>query len=252
MDVVRTQQGDERALLTMTRYLQLPADERPTQLWCAGTADQGSCRGQAFPKSLAGTAISPHFASLHHAPGCDHAAPSPSTALSRQTRPTPDSAVLHLIAASPPQAHFPVPALPPNRRNRTGPRAGLRTALRALTSAGLPDELLVQWRQQPPRLAYEFFIHLNSASIVRDEPRGYWGRVATVTRHKQTGSTHLSPRTGARIVVDTATTAALELRSPDLFAVVPDSTVLAVGPLRRARSGRLYVLITQPGLIAWL
>lgn len=252
MDVALTQRGTDGALLTIAEYLQLPPHQRPTRLWCAGTATHGPCQGPAFPKALTGAAIAPHFASLHHAPGCDHAAPSP-TDLSRLSDEAPETVVLHLVAnadTKQPTRHDTYAQRP--RYEQSDPHAGLRSALRALTGSGLPDELLVQWRKQPPLLAYKFFIHLDSAATVCDEPRGYWGRVATLAHHEQTRSTHLTPRTGARIVVDAATSATLQLHAPHVARTLPDASILAIGPLRRARSGRLYVLVRDPGALAWL
>jgi hypothetical protein len=251
MDVAQTQRGAERSLLTIAQYLQLPPHQRPTELWCAGTADHGPCQGPAFPKALDGAVTTPHFASLHHAPGCDHAAPSP-TALSRLHHEAPETVVLHLVATPATPQSAPRPAHPHHRHEPHDPRASLHSALRALTGSGLPDELLVQWRQQPPLLAYKFFIHLNSAATARDEPRGYWGRIATVTHHERTRSTHLTPRTGARIVIDAATSVTLQLHEPDTAQTLSDAAILAIGPLRRARSGSLYVLVREPGAIASL
>lgn len=250
MDVAQTQHGSERALLTIAQYLQLRPHQRPTELWCAGTADHGPCQGPAFPKALDGAVIAPHFASLHHAPGCDHAAPSP-TDLSRLSDEALETVVLHLVATAVTPQPTARPAHADNRHERPDPRASLRSALRALAGSGLPDELLVQWRQQPPLLAYRFFIHLDSTTTVCEEPRGYWGRIATVTHHEPTGSTHLIPRTGARVVIDAATSATLQLHEPHTAQALSGAAILAIGPLRRARSGRLYVLIRQPGAITW-
>src|SRR5690606_16549964 len=251
MDVALTQRGTDGALLTITDYLRLAPHQRPTRLWCAGTATHGPCQGPAFPKAVTGAVVAPHFASLHHAPGCDHAAPSP-TDLSRLSDEAAETS-LHLVASAVP-THPPrrVPHAHHPRHEGSDPRAGLRSALRALTGSALPDELLVQWRHQPPLLAYKFFIHLDSATTVCDEPRGYWGRIATVTHHEQTRSTHLNPRTGARVVVDAPTSTNLQLHDPHVARALPDAAILAIGPLRRARSGRLYVLIRDPGSITWL
>lgn len=251
MDVAQTQHGAQRALLTIAQYLRLPPHQRPTDLWCAGTARHGPCQGLAFPKALDGAVIAPHFASLHHAPGCDHAAPSP-TDLSRLSDEAPESVVLHLVATAVTPQLSPRPVHAHRRHERPDPRASLRSALRALTGSGLPEELLVQWRQQPPLLAYKFFIHLGSAATVCEGPRGYWGRIATVTHHEQTGSTHLTPRTGARIVIDAATSATLQLHVPRTAQALSERAVLGIGPLRRARSGRLYALVREPGALAWL
>src|SRR3546814_16238547 len=96
MDVAQTQHGAARALLTIAQYLGLPPHQRPTDLWCAGTADHGPCQGPAFPKALDGAVIAPPFASLHHAPGCDHTATSPPD-LPRLADAAQRSAVMTLV-----------------------------------------------------------------------------------------------------------------------------------------------------------
>src|SRR5690606_2971101 len=60
MDVALTQRGTDGALLTITDYLRLAPHQRPTRLWCAGTATHGPCQGPAFPKAVTGAAERGH------------------------------------------------------------------------------------------------------------------------------------------------------------------------------------------------
>lgn len=239
-------------LITIDQYVARPTDQRPVALWCAGTAADGQpCAGAAFARALRGGPIAPHFASLHHKPGCDHAAPR-SALQPGSINPIVDTTPLQLIAAGNASVGPHWPRSTARRDLNRGPRASLRTALRALAGDGLPPKLRVQWQDQRPMLAYEFFIHLASASTPTGAPRSYWGHVSGAHHHEPTRSIHLTPRVGARIVITESACKSLGLQAADAQTTLVGITALAIGPLRRSRSGRLYVLAAQPSEIVWL
>lgn len=255
MDIAATEVEGRPVLITIEEYLANPVDQRPAALRCAGTATGGQpCAGAAFARALRGGPIAPHFASLHHKPGCDHSAPRPALKPGSIT-PNVDTIPLQLIAA-PRHGNASVEPRWPSSTARNGlnrsSRANLRTALRALAADDLPPELRVQWQDQRPLLAYEFFIHLASASTPRGTPRAYWGHISSAHHHEPTRSIHLIPRVGARIVITESTYKSLDLHAADAQTTLVGITALAIGPLRRSRSGRLYVLAAQPSEIVWL
>lgn len=249
MDVAVVEQDGQPTLLTISQYLALSASERPSHLRCAGMADSRRCGAAVFPKAIRGGLIAPHFASLHHLDGCDHATRPHSSRLhsDRALDPSPEPLRLTAIPGATNTCAPSNPALTGARS--AAPRASLRTVLRVLTGHGLPPELRVQWHQNPPLLAYEFFIHLASATTPQEQPRGYWGQIHHVHRHQQTRSVHLVPRQGPPIVIGAGTCDEVVPPSP---AALTGAAILAVGPLRRSRSGALYVLVRQPSVVVWL
>ena len=218
-------------------------------LLCAGTARGTPCHGAAFAKATGPGPISPHFASRHHAQDCDHAATRPTDTCRHpdHAQPSAEPTVLQLTgSATHPSSTRTTGRGLTARREDGAAHASLHSALQALRSDGIPPGLLVQWRSARPRPAWEFFIHLDSATREQTEPSGYWGIIQRVYRHQGTGSLHVLPRAGARIVIAREAVADLPLLDESLAG----RWVLAVGALRRARSGHQYVLVTQATAIA--
>lgn len=266
MQVAESVTGPTRGLISIGHYLQLEATERPTTLRCAGTdADGRPCAGRAFAKALDSTAKSPHFAAIDHNTGCDEARSRPPTTKpaldSRPRRPERAVAVVTLTANRPPQHAFTHPVPPtgatgvrtrgevpwPDQRTR---HSLLHDALRVLLGRGYRPGELISWRRSDPMPAELFFIHLDAVNGLDDRSRGYWGQIEQAIRFGPTGAVHLQPRHGPRVVLPRAMATHLGLTDSAILATLPGQCILAIGTVRKSRTGHLYVLVNDRSAFA--
>ncbi|CAM3767859.1 hypothetical protein OCAE111667_25315 [Occultella aeris] len=264
MQVAVSIAGPGHGLISIGRYMQLEPSDRPANLRCAGAGIDGRrCGGHAFAKALGSTAKAPHFAAMDHIEGCDEArahssahdaiwatSPEGEDRIITRITLTPDLPGRHTRAASSPSlpgaadVQAGVRPSPTVRRPRRSP---LRGALRVLIGRGYPPDYLISWGSRDPMPAEVFFVHLERVEHADDRPRGYWGRVEEAIRYGPTGAVHLQPRHGPRVVIPRATAMSLGLTDPAVLVGLPGRHILAVGTVRRSKTGHLYVLVNDRG-----
>lgn len=248
MDVARL--GPTGQLIAIEAYALLLARRGSCDLICAGrTATGQQCGGRVFARALHSAKQAPHFYSRHHAPGCDLAKSGCGLHASShaETRPAPLTLVpgrLRRLAAAAPSASRPL-----TRHASSATRLTLESALRTVLREGFPTECQVRWRGEVPVAASDFFIHFDSAAQECASTRGYWGEIRGARTYRPTGAVHLLPHAtrAPRVVLPPPVVEALRREMPDLERRFRRVVVLAVGRLRRSRTGHPYVLVLDRG-----